>query len=133
MDGAASLSAEYQHYLGIINHSGEHLLSLINDVLTMSAIEAGRPALHENCFDLHRLLAGIQEMLQNKEDSKGLQLIFDLAADFPQHAIADEGKLRQVLINLLGNAIKFTEKGSVTLRVRAGNEERGRQEIGDRR
>ena len=132
MDGAAALSPEYQQYLGIINRSGEHLLSLINDVLTMSAIEAGRPTLNENRFDLHRLLKSIQAMLQHKADSKGLQLIFDLSADAPQYAIADEGKLRQVLINLLGNAIKFTEQGSVTLRVRAGNENQGEQGTGNR-
>ena len=133
MNGGASLSTEYQQYLDIINRSGEHLLSLINDVLTMSAIEAGRPSLNENSFNLHRLLESIQEMLQHKADSKGLELNFDLTADVPQYAIADEGKLRQVLINLLGNAIKFTEKGNVTLRVRAVDGEPEEQEAGDRR
>ena len=133
MNGDPSLSPEYQQYLDIINRSGEHLLSLINDVLTMSAIEAGRPTLNENSFNLHRLLGSIQDMLQHKADSKGLTLKFDLRNEVPEYAIADEGKLRQVLINLLGNAIKFTEQGNVTLRVRTADGEREQQEREGRR
>ena len=113
----ALLSPEYQEYLGIINRSGEHLLALINDVLEMSRIESGQITLFETDFDFHRLLQSLQEMLQLKTESKGLQLIFDRAHNVPQYVRTDEGKLRQVLINLLGNAIKFTEKGSIILRV----------------
>lgn len=114
---SSSLSAEQQQYLGIINSAGEHLLELINDVLEMSKIEACRTTFYETSFDLYRLLDNLHEMLRLKASSKNLQLIFERASDVPQYLQTDERKLRQVLINLVGNAIKFTEKGSVTLRV----------------
>lgn len=114
-----TLTSEHQQYIEIINQSGEHLLGLINDVLEMSKIEAGRVTLHETEFDLHKLLHSLEAMLQLKAQSKGLRLNFDCTATVPQFIKADENKLRQVLINLLGNAIKFTGKGGVTLRVRS--------------
>jgi CheY-like chemotaxis protein len=106
-----------QEYLETIARSGEHLLGLINDVLTMSQIEAGRTALQESAFDLHWQLYGLQEMFQVRTDDKGLALRLDIAPDAPRYVYADEGKLRQVLMNILSNAVKFTEKGGVTLRV----------------
>ena len=112
-----TLTSEHQQYIEIINQSGEHLLGLINDVLEMSKIEAGRVTLHETEFDLHKLLHSLEAMLQLKAQSKGLRLSFDCGATVPQFIKADQNKLRQVLINLLGNAIKFTGKGGVTLRV----------------
>ncbi|MGE5655504.1 MAG: PAS domain S-box protein [Actinomycetota bacterium] len=111
------LNQDQQEQLAIINRSGEHLLGLINDVLSMSKIESGRVTLKENSFDLFNLLNTIEEMLQNKAASKGLQLFFERGLEVPQYVKADESKLRQVLINLLGNAIKFTETGYVVLRV----------------
>jgi len=111
------LRAEQRESLGIISRSGEHLLTLINDVLEMSKIEAGRVILNETCFDLHRLLDSLEEMLQLNAKSKGLQLLFQRQSTVPKSVRTDESKLRQVLINLLGNAIKFTQHGSVTLRV----------------
>jgi len=102
--------------LDIISRSGEHLLALINDVLDMSKIEAGRITLNENNFDLYSLLDTLEEMLRLRAKAKGLQFIFELFP-VPQYIRTDEHKLRQVLINLLGNAIKFTEEGGVTLRV----------------
>jgi PAS domain S-box-containing protein len=117
MDRDTTLSPDNQEYLRIISRSGEHLLELINNILEMSKIEAGQIALNEHSFDLFRLLANLEEMLQLKAKSKGLQLIFDTAANVPQYIRADESKLRQVLINLLSNAIKFTQEGGVTLRV----------------
>jgi PAS domain S-box-containing protein len=111
------LSSQQQNYLNIINHSGEHLLRLISDVLEMSKIETGQITLHTTHFDLLYLLNNLQQMLQLKASAKGLQLIVCLAEHIPQFINADEHKLRQVLINLLDNAIKFTEQGSVTLRV----------------
>ncbi|GAB1545059.1 hypothetical protein NUACC21_77350 [Scytonema sp. NUACC21] len=112
-----SLSPDEQEQLKIINRSGEHLLGLINDILSMSKIEAGQVTLHKYRFDLYQLLCELEQMLQLKATAKNLQLIFERAADIPQYVETDEGKLRQVLINLLGNAIKFTKSGSVTLRV----------------
>ena len=113
----SSLHPEQQEYLEIVTRSGEHLLELIDDILNMSKIESGRISLNQTSFDLHRLLDSIVEMLALKAASKGLQLIFEKMPEVPQYAIADEGKLRQVLINLLGNAIKFTQQGCVTLSV----------------
>jgi PAS domain S-box-containing protein len=104
-----------QEYLETIARSGEHLLGLINDVLTMSQIEAGRTTLQENAFDLHWQLRGLQEMFQLRADAKGLALRLDIAPDVPRYVYADEAKLRQVLMNLLGNAVKFTEQGRVAL------------------
>ncbi len=111
-----SINFEQQEHLEIINRSGEHLLSLINDVLEMSKIESGRVSFNETSFDLYRLLDSLGEMLQLNAESKGLQLIFECASDVPQYVQTDQGKLRQILINLLGNALKFTREGSVKLR-----------------
>ncbi len=113
---SVSLS-QHQEHLDIISRSGEHLLNLINDVLEMSKIESGRISLNSSSFDLMKLLTCIKEMLELKAKSKGLELQFEIAPDVPQYINTDESKLRQVLINLLGNAIKFTESGGVFLRV----------------
>ena len=103
--------------LQIINRSGAHLLRLINDVLDMSKIEAGRMPLSQENFDLHRSLMVIEEMICSMAVSKGLQLNINRAIDLPRYIRTDKSKLHQVLINLLGNAVKFTEHGSVTLKV----------------
>lgn len=112
------LSGEQQKYLDIISHSGEHLLELINDVLEMSKIEAGKVSFTPSSFDLHRLLDNLREMLRVKASSKGLRLVFERSPDVPQYVRTDERKLREVLINLIGNAIKFTREGGIVLRVR---------------
>lgn len=116
-----TLTSQQQEHLGIISRAGEHLLSLINDVLEMSKIEAGKIELYENSFDLFYLLNSLNEMFCLKAKSKGLQLIFEQSPNLPKYIKTDESKLRQVLINLLGNAIKFTEKGGVVLRVSNDN------------
>ena len=103
--------------LNIINRSGEHLLELINDILEMSKIEAGRITLHPTPFDLRKLLQTLEDMLHIRAVSKELTLHFEIPKDLPQYIATDEQKLRQVLINLLGNGIKFTEQGGVRLRV----------------
>ncbi|MFB2919958.1 CHASE2 domain-containing protein [Aerosakkonema funiforme] len=118
----ASLSKENQEYIGIINRSGEHLLGLINDVLEMSKIELGRLELNENNLDLYNLIDTVKELFQLKAESKGLELIFDVEMDVPQYIITDGKKLRQILINLLSNSIKFTERGSVILYVNSLSE-----------
>ncbi|HIK13199.1 MAG TPA: response regulator [Oscillatoriaceae cyanobacterium M33_DOE_052] len=115
------LSQEQREYLGIISRSGEHLLNLINDVLEMSKIEAGRVTLKETSFDLSAMLKSIEEMFALKAQSKGLLLEIQSFPEVPQCIKTDEGKLRQVLINILGNAIKFTETGSVKLCVEVQN------------
>ncbi|HEY9763571.1 MAG TPA: PAS domain S-box protein [Trichocoleus sp.] len=114
-----TLSDRQRESLGVINHSGEHLLSLINDVLEMSKIEAGRVVLNPAPFDLYGLLQILREMFQIRAEAKHLALRFEIDSQVPQYIVGDEGKLRQVLINLIGNAIKFTQNGSVTLRLEA--------------
>lgn len=111
------LEAEQQENLDIISQSGEHLLALINDVLTMSKIEAGRIILTPKSFDLFRLLSALEEMFTLRAQEKGLALIFDYGENVPRYIHTDENKLRQVLINLLSNAVKFTSEGGVTLRI----------------
>ncbi len=115
------VSIEQREHLEIISRSGEHLLELINDILEMSKIEAGRSTFKQTSFDLYYLLEGLEEMLGLKAQLKELQLIFEQAPELPRYIQTDEGKLRQVLINLLGNAIKFTKEGGVTLRVKVGS------------
>ncbi|MDZ8026676.1 MAG: ATP-binding protein [Nostoc sp. DedQUE11] len=115
-----SLSSEHQQNLAIINRAGEHLLNLINDILEMSKIEAGRIRLNLSSFDLIHLLKNLEEMLHLRAASKNLELVFEYAPDLPQYVETDANKLYQVLLNLLGNAIKFTDTGRVTLRVKLG-------------
>ncbi|NJN86636.1 MAG: PAS domain-containing protein [Leptolyngbyaceae cyanobacterium SL_7_1] len=112
-----ALNSQQQDQLNTINRSGEHLLTLINDVLEMSKIEAGRVILNESDFDLHSLLDWLYQMFQIKVQSKGLQLTFERESDLPHYIRTDETKLRQVLVNLVGNAVKFTDKGGVTLKI----------------
>ncbi|MCP4357227.1 MAG: transporter substrate-binding domain-containing protein [Chloroflexi bacterium] len=113
----ATMSSKSQKNLNIINDSGEHLLGLINDVLDMSKIEAGHVSLYNSKFDLQQLLNDLEAMLHMRAQRKGLHLVFDLAPNLPRHIEGDEKRLRQVLINLLNNGIKFTEQGTVSLRV----------------
>ncbi|MCW6037474.1 response regulator [Spirulina subsalsa FACHB-351] len=103
--------------IAIINRSGEHLLELINDILEMSKIEAGKVSFNPAPFDLYELLGALEEMFFLKAQSKGLELVFERFPNVPQYIKTDEPKLRQVLINLLSNAIKFTEKGKVVVSV----------------
>src|SRR5213082_1728127 len=106
-------------YLGTINRSGEHLLALINDILEMSKIEAGRTTLNPTTFDLHGLLNDLEMMFRVRTDGKKLSFFVELIGDVPRYIVADINKLRQVFINVLGNAVKFTERGGIGVRVRA--------------
>ena len=111
------LGDENLENLRIINRSGQHLLELINDVLDLSKIEAGIIGLDERSFDLYQLLDTLEEMFQIKAETKNLQLKFFLQPNVPQYIKTDEKKLRVCLINLLGNAIKFTlDGGRICLR-----------------
>ncbi|PSB05097.1 ATP-binding protein [Merismopedia glauca] len=120
MNREASLTKQQQDNLSIINRSGEHLLSLINDILDLAKIESGNTALYPTDFDLYATLDLIAEMLSLKAESKGLKFTIQRSPDVPQYIKTDDKKLRQILLNLIGNAIKFTTYGSVTLRVRLG-------------
>jgi CheY-like chemotaxis protein/anti-sigma regulatory factor (Ser/Thr protein kinase) len=109
-------------YLGTINRSGEHLLALINDILEMSKIEAGRTTLNSSTFDLPVLLKDLEMMFRVRTDEKRLSFSVETIGDVPQFIVTDINKLRQVFINVLGNAVKFTEQGGIGLRVRADRE-----------
>ncbi|HEY9296242.1 MAG TPA: response regulator, partial [Phormidium sp.] len=112
-----TISLEQREHLEIINRSGEHLLNLINDILSMAKIESGQITLNESCFDLYEMLALLQNMFHLKAEYKGLKLSFIIAPQVPRNIQTDSSKLRQILINLLGNAIKFTNTGYVNLTV----------------
>ncbi len=115
----ANLDPRQGENLRTIRRSGEHLLHLINKVLDLSKIEAGRATLDVTNFDLHDLLDATEEMFRPRAGNKGLDLLFERAPGAPRYARTDAVKLRQVLINLIGNAIKFTKNGGVTVRVEA--------------
>ena len=116
--GYDSLTAEQRRAVEVIHTSGDHLLELINDVLDLSKIEAGRMELQLVDFDLGQLVEGLATLFQVRCQQQGLSWQVEQAGDHWQ-VHGDEGKLRQVLVNLLGNAVKFTEEGEVVLRVRA--------------
>jgi PAS domain S-box-containing protein len=112
-----TLTADQRENLETIRRSGDHLLGLINDVLDLSKIEAGHFALEAVGFDLLALLHTLRTMLAERASAKGLALVLNIAPTVPQFIVGDAPKLRQVLINLVGNAIKFTETGGVTVTV----------------
>jgi signal transduction histidine kinase/DNA-binding NarL/FixJ family response regulator len=114
-----NLDAQQSQYLGTINRSGEHLLALINDILEMSKIEAGRTTLDPTTFDLPGLLNDLEMMFRVRTDGKKLSFFVEQIGDVPRYIVSDINKLRQVFINVLGNAVKFTERGGIGLRVRA--------------
>ncbi|RLA57291.1 MAG: hypothetical protein DRR04_13065 [Gammaproteobacteria bacterium] len=115
----SGLDKEQQERLDIINRSGEHLLGMVDDILSMSKIEAGRIELHQDRFDVSQMLQDVGKMIKSRAEGKGLRLTLDLDTALPPHVQGDVGKLRQILINLLGNAVKFTETGDVWLRARS--------------
>ena len=129
MQRDTSLSSDSRDYLGIINRSGEHLLALINDILELSKIEVGRATCNASTFDLHKLIADIEMMLLIRAKSKRLYLLVEKVETVPRWVVGDEGKLRQILINILGNAVKFTDEGGVSLRFGAKTVSREKIEL----
>ena len=118
MLGDAHLSEQQRSYLNTITRCGEHLLSILNDILEVSKIEAGRVTLNARAFDLHALIDDLEAMFRMRAETKKLRFIVERHGEIPRHVTGDENKLRQVFLNLLGNAVKFTEEGQVLLRVR---------------
>jgi PAS domain S-box-containing protein len=125
----SNLTREQQENLGIITSSGEHLLTLINQVLDLSKLEAGKTTFQGKHFDLHQLIFEVLEMFQLQASQQGLTLSSvgispssdnpsaNPSAAVPQYIYSDQLKLRQILLNLVGNALKFTQKGSITIKV----------------
>jgi len=119
----SSLSEPQRDRINSINRSGEHLLVLINDILEMSKIEAGHEKLETEPIPLRTMLEDLELMFRRLAEEKGVELRCQVDSDVPDHVGGDEAKLRQILINLLGNAVKFTDAGHVELRV--SQEQRG--------
>jgi PAS domain S-box-containing protein len=117
MERDAGFPHAYGDTLKILSRSGTYLLELINDLLEMAKIEAGKMAPVMTSFDLLSFLGDLKEMIRLRTDQKGLDLLFEQKSRLPQYIETDMRKLRQILVNLLSNAIKFTEKGRVTLRI----------------
>jgi PAS domain S-box-containing protein len=111
------LSPEQDKYVQIFRRAGDNLLNLINDILDLSKVEASQLELERTGFSLSDLLEKVKEMVAVRAQEKGLDLVCEIAPNVPNDLIGDPTRLRQVLLNLLGNAIKFTESGKVALRV----------------
>ncbi|MEG3844253.1 ATP-binding protein, partial [Microcoleus sp. herbarium14] len=127
MQRSTNLNPEQQENIRIINRSGEHLLTLINQVLDLAKIEAGRITLNPTDFKLTSLLKELEEMFQLQAREQELQLIFNRSSEIPEYVHTDRVKLHQVLINLLSNAIKFTKEGSISVKVSALMEHENQQ------
>jgi signal transduction histidine kinase/CheY-like chemotaxis protein len=112
------LTDSQKEYTISIIRAGEHLLALINDILELSKIEAGRVVLNSSNVDLYSLFEDIQIIFKERAQSKHLQFIWEIASDLPRYVLVDESKLRQIFVNLIGNAIKFTEEGGIAVRSR---------------
>ncbi len=125
MTRSKTLSEVDRDHLGAINRSGEHLLDLINQILDMSKIEAGRLSVESSVFDLRQMLTDLREMFSLRAAKRGLELRLEVENTLPHFVFTDGLKVRQILINLLGNAIKFTERGHVTLRARLKSDTKG--------
>ncbi len=111
------LTTEQRRYAEIVRDSADHLLSVINDILDLSRLEADRLVLDEGNFDIEPLVQSVCDMMAPRAHAKGLDLGFYMAPGTPASAYGDAGRLRQILYNLVGNAIKFTEKGGVAISV----------------
>lgn len=116
------LEAEQRTYVEAISTSGTALASLIDEILDFSKIEAGKLDIAETCFDLHGLIEGVVELLAPRAQGKGLEIAASIDARTPRYVVSDPARLRQVLINLAGNAVKFTEKGGIGVRVSPATE-----------
>jgi len=114
----SSLTVEQVQHIRTISRSGKHLLALINDILDMSKIEAGRTTLNPIVFSLHDFLNDLEAMFRSRAAAKGLMLLVEREISGTGYVLGDEGKVRQIFVNLIGNAIKFTSSGGVAVRVR---------------
>jgi CheY-like chemotaxis protein len=126
-----ALSARQRQSATVIRHSGDHLLTLINDILDLAKIESGKMALDCGPLQLAGFLRGIHEIILVQAQEKALKLVWETAPDLPTAVRADERRLRQVLLNLLGNAVKFTDSGQVGLWVTCSSPGRLRFEVRD--
>lgn len=112
-----SLTHQQRHYADTVRRSGKHLMGIINDILDLAKIEAGKLELQENAFDLRLLLEDLTELFAERAQRKGLELICSIPPALPSTFYGDAPRLNQILINLVGNAVKFTERGQVVIRL----------------
>lgn len=124
-----AISPKQKESLATINRSGEHLLELINDVLGLAKIEAGQTSLDNKDFNLFELLDNLESMFGNQARAKDLEFILDRSPEVPRYLYTDQRKLRQIIINLMSNAIKFTNSGQVTLCVTHHPDEDGKPSL----
>ncbi|MBI5939020.1 MAG: response regulator [Caulobacterales bacterium] len=129
LDGTR-LTAEQKTYVGALRESGDHLLALVNDVLDLARLGAGKIELHTAPTDIAALLRQVTELMSPRAHEKGVEIAWTCAAGLPP-VMADEGRLRQVLLNFAGNAVKFTESGGVLLSAEAAGESRLRLAVRD--
>ncbi len=120
----SSVTRQQQHGLNVIEQSGNHLLALINDVLDLAKVESGKIELYETDFNLATLLSGVSEIIDIQAKEKGIDFYSESANDLPDAVHGDERRLRQILLNLSGNAVKFTDQGRVTLKISVNRGER---------
>ena len=120
LENSENLETKQREYLAIVHRNGEHLLGLIDDVLSLSKIEAGRITIDRAPVDLFQMLDDVKDTMRLRAEQKGLSLVFTRDESIPRSIYADGTKLRQVLINIVGNAVKFTERGEVFVRVKLG-------------
>ncbi len=111
------LDDKQKQYIKLARHSGKHLVAIINDVLDFSKLQAFKTELHKTDFSLHETLQGVMAIFSDRSSLKNLEMNISISSEIPKRVHGDEGRLRQILVNLIGNAIKFTDKGSVTLEV----------------
>jgi PAS domain S-box-containing protein len=113
----SELSEEQRNYVGVIHDSGSALITIINDILDFSRLEAGQLDLESIEFDLEQMIEDVCRLLHANATSKGLELVHMLEGNVPTALVGDPARIRQILVNLVDNAIKFTDKGSVTVRI----------------
>src|SRR6185436_17362247 len=123
------ITGEQHDYVETIRHSGDALLTIINDILDFSKIESGRLSLEEVEFDVRECIEGALDLLAPKCAEKGIDLLYEVTDGVPGAVRGDPTRLRQILVNLLGNAVKFTDRGEVALRVLATPREGNRMEL----
>jgi len=112
------LTAEQRRHTDTIRTSGEALLTVLNDILDFSKIEAGKLTFESVAFDVRECAEGVATLMAGRAAEKGIELVVDVPETVPDRVVGDPGRVRQVLLNLLGNAVKFTERGEVSLRIR---------------
>ena len=131
MESDPTLAEPHRRELNTIHRSGRHLLALINDVLEISRIEAGRTEIRNEVFDLAEALSAIEEMIRIRAEQRGLAFRIERQGELPRHVHGDAHHLRQILINLLGNAVKYTDRGHISLMLTPLGEDMIRFEVAD--